>query len=145
LFVVALGGLLACDEESSGFNPTATSLVGTWDIEGELVTTSAEDPYTPEPGSIAYDQWVITESAGGLKLTTPKGSLDGAATASGASFFAEGPLAAGVIISVQIDCIQKTADSFYGTEEIQYTGVNSVTGALVPLGMEAWKVWGQRK
>lgn len=135
----------ACDEDGKGFAVNEGSTVGVWAITGELVTTSSEVANTPNEGSIWFDEWTVTKTPTGLLMTTPKGSLPGAATASGATFFAEGPLAAGVIISVQIDIYMDSATSFYGTEEIQYTGTNVVTGALIPLGMEAWKVWGELK
>ena len=120
----------------------ASAVVGKWAITGKLITTSATDKYAPKPGTIMHDTWSITKAKDEFVLATPKGKLPGKATEKGAIFGATFPFVAGVYITITIECFAKTAKSMYGTEEIVYTGTNSVTGAPVPLGREAWTFTG---
>jgi hypothetical protein len=122
----------------------AAALAGKWAITGKLVTDSGNDKYAPKAGTIMHDSWTIGKANEGLALKTTKGTLPGVATASGAAFKATFPYVAGVYITVTIECFSKSAKSMYGTEEIVFTGTNSVTGALIPLGREAWTFTGKK-
>ena len=144
----------ACDQGGDDNSPGSgdgdgdPSLIGTWGIVGTLVTSSAENPYdpnAPKPGQQMTDTWTIATGATGLDLTTPKGTVPGEATSGGAHFSVQFLWEAGVWITVTIDVMQSTASTIKGTEEIVYTGTNSVTGEPVPLGREAWTFEGTRQ
>jgi hypothetical protein len=120
----------------------SNDILGTWNVIGELVTSTAEnpnDPYAPKPGDIKPDTWKIDDYGSGPVLTGSSGSIQGQYTQNGAIFEGTYPLGSGVYMAVHIEAFLKKPTSMYGTIQNDYWGTNTVTGEMIKLGLEAWK------
>jgi hypothetical protein len=118
------------------------NILGTWNVIGELVTSTAEnptDPYAPKPGNIKPDTWKIEDSDSGPILTGSSGSIQGQYSLDRALFEGTYPLGSGVYMVVHIEAFLKSPSSMYGTIQNDYWGTNTVTGEMIKLGLEAWK------
>jgi hypothetical protein len=122
------------------------SVVGTWNVTGELVGPAVEQGFGPQGGTQLNQVWTIADKGGGkLTLTGPSGSVDGTASGSGAVFetqFTTQIVSAMVGVRVHIE-VQPGTQGIIATEEITYIDLNQATG--VPVGSthtESWKIAG---
>jgi hypothetical protein len=138
LLGLALSVNLLCVASFAG----SDDILGTWSIIGELVTSTAEDPYdpyAPKPGDIKPDTWKIDDFGSGPVLTGSSGSIQGQYAQNGAIFDGTYPLGSGVYMAVHIEALLKNPSSMYGTIQNDYWGTNTVTGEMIKLGLESWK------